>query len=46
MKYGRAEGLAVDKDHFYVILDNNNDPKINDPNNRLPLLFIFERPKS
>ena len=46
MKYGRAEGLAVDKDHFYVILDNNNDPKTNDPNDRRPLLFIFERPKS
>ncbi len=46
MKYGRAEGLAVDSNYFYVILDNNNDPKFNNPDDRRPLLFIFERPNS
>ncbi|MBD3288329.1 hypothetical protein GF337_05955, partial [candidate division KSB1 bacterium] len=46
MKYGRAEGLTIDHKYFYIILDNNNDSLANNPDDRRPFLFVFERPTS
>ena len=43
MKFGHAEGLAVDDDNFYLVLDNNNNPKAKQPNDARPLLIIARR---
>lgn len=43
-RFGHAEGLAVDDDYFYVILDNNQSPKATQSNDRRPLLLIIRRP--
>lgn len=42
MHYGRAEGLAMDRDNIYVVLDNNNDFRKDDPTDNRPLLLIFQ----
>ncbi len=39
-----AEGLAMDRDRVYVILDNNNDARRMYPADRRPLLLIMKRP--
>lgn len=44
MIFGRAEGLCMDKDYVYVILDNNGDARRTVPSDRRPLLLIMERP--
>ena len=44
MTFGRAEGLCMDKDHVYVILDNNGDARRLTPADRRPLLLIMQRP--
>ncbi|HWP47255.1 MAG TPA: SdiA-regulated domain-containing protein [Candidatus Limnocylindrales bacterium] len=44
MTFGKAEGLTMDKDHVFIILDNNNEARACDPNDRRPLLLIMERP--
>lgn len=44
MRYGKAEGLAMDDSFVYLILDNNNDARITNPNDRRPLLFLLKRP--
>ncbi|GAB4341604.1 MAG: esterase-like activity of phytase family protein [Calditrichia bacterium] len=44
MRYGKAEGLAMDDRLIYVILDNNGDARIKNPADRRPLLFVFENP--
>lgn len=44
MTFGRAEGLCMDKDHVYVILDNNGDARRSTPTDRRPLLLIMQRP--
>lgn len=44
MKFGRGEGLALDDCHVYVVLDNNRDRRVVDPDDRRPLLFILRRP--
>lgn len=44
MKFGRAEGLCMDKNYVYVILDNNGDARRLDPSDQKPLLLIMERP--
>lgn len=44
MRYGKAEGLCVDSERIYVLLDNNNGPLASDPLEKRPLLFIFARP--
>lgn len=41
--YGMAEGLAVDEDHFYVVLDNNQSPRRYSESDTRPLLLILER---
>ena len=43
MRFGLAEGLAIDEKYFYIVLDNNNDARILDPGDRRPLLFILKR---
>lgn len=42
--YGLAEGLAVDREHVYVALDNNAQARSADPKDQRPLLMIFRRP--
>ncbi len=44
MEYGHAEGLFVNKDFVYIIIDNNGDARQDDNNDRRPLLFIFAKP--
>ena len=44
MKFGRAEGLCMDENYVYIILDNNGDARRSDPSDRRPLLLIMERP--
>ncbi len=39
-----AEGLAMDRDLVYVILDNNNDARRMYPTDHRPLLLIMKRP--
>lgn len=46
MTFGRGEGLCMDKERIYVILDNNGDHRVSDPNDRRPLLLIMQRPRS
>lgn len=43
MTYGHAEGLAVDDDHFYVVIDNNRMPKAKQGNDKRPLLMVLNR---
>ncbi len=45
MKYGRGEGLYIDENNVYVILDNNGDKRKYDSSDRRPLLLIMERPR-
>jgi uncharacterized protein YjiK len=44
MKYGLAEGLCMDAERVYLILDNNGDCRASDPDDTRPLLLIMERP--
>ncbi len=44
MRFGHAEGLAVDDDHFYLVLDNNRIPNAKNPNDKRPLLIVAQRP--
>jgi len=41
--FGNAEGLAVDAEHFYVIIDNNGDGHDRDPTDTRPTLLILKR---
>lgn len=45
MCFGRAEGLCMDNDLIYVILDNNGDARETSPGDRRPILLIMKRPK-
>jgi uncharacterized protein YjiK len=45
MRFGHAEGLCMDDDHVYIILDNNEDTRESRPNDNRPLLLIMKRPK-
>jgi hypothetical protein len=42
--FARAEGLAIDAQRVYVVLDNNQDPRARDPNDKRALLLVFRRP--
>ncbi len=42
--FGMAEGLCLDSDRVYIVLDNNGDGRASQPNDTRPLLFIFRRP--
>jgi hypothetical protein len=39
-----AEGLAIDSERIFVVLDNR-DPEANDPSGRRSTLFVFVRPR-
>lgn len=39
-----GEGVCMDANYVYVILDNNRNPRLLDPEDRRPLLLIMERP--
>lgn len=44
MQFGHAEGLAVDDDYFYIVIDNNNNPSNKNPADKRPLLIKAKRP--
>ncbi|MFH1009596.1 MAG: esterase-like activity of phytase family protein [Candidatus Latescibacterota bacterium] len=46
MQYGLGEGLCMDQERIYLILDNNGDYRASNPDDRRPLLLIMERPKT
>ena len=43
MQFGHAEGLAVDDNYFYLVLDNNNNSRLKNPNDQRPLLIKAKR---
>jgi uncharacterized protein YjiK len=43
-RYGVGEGLAIDRDHVYIVTDNNRLPRTADADDRRPQLFVFARP--
>lgn len=43
--FGLAEGLALDDEHVYVVLDNNDQPRESAKDDRRALLFVFKRPR-
>ena len=43
MQFGHAEGLVVDDEYFYLVLDNNDVPRLKNPNDRRPLLIKAKR---
>ena len=45
MTYGRAEGLCMDAERVYIVLDNNGQGRQTDPTDTRPQLFIFSRPR-
>lgn len=44
MQFGHAEGLAVDNENFYLVLDNNHISNAKNPNDKRPLLIVAKRP--
>ena len=46
MTYGRGEGLCMDAERVFVVLDNNGEPRYLGSEDRRPLLPIMERPRS
>ncbi len=46
MRYGMAEGFCMDRKFVYVILDNNEVPRLHFPKDRRPLLLILKNPLS
>ncbi|MBN1346956.1 MAG: esterase-like activity of phytase family protein [Phycisphaerae bacterium] len=45
MRFGRGEGLAMDDEHVYVILDNNGEARESRPEDRRPILLVMKRPE-
>jgi len=43
--FGLAEGLALDEQHVYVVLDNNDEPRESRKDDRRGMLFVFKRPR-
>lgn len=43
--FGLAEGLALDEQHVYVVLDNNDDSREGAEDDRRGMLFVFKRPR-
>lgn len=43
-RFGTAEGLAADDEHFYVIDDNNDLTRAAAPDDSRPMLFVIPRP--
>jgi uncharacterized protein YjiK len=44
MTFGKAEGLCIDDQYIYIIIDNNNDHRADNPEDRRPLLMVFDHP--
>ena len=44
MTYGKAEGLCMDDNYIYIVIDNNGDHRDDHPDDRSPLLMVFEHP--
>ena len=42
--YGFVEGLAVDADNIWLVVDNNGFPRVADPKDRRPTLWRCPRP--
>jgi hypothetical protein len=42
--FGVAEGLAVDDQHVFIVMDNNHDYLAADESDRRPRLFVFQHP--
>ncbi len=42
--FGRGEGLALDSERVYVVLDNNGRPLKSDPNDARARLLVLRRP--
>ncbi|MBT5873614.1 MAG: hypothetical protein HOH43_09360 [Candidatus Latescibacteria bacterium] len=45
MRFGMAEGIHMDADQIYIILDNNGIARFQDRNDARPILLVFERPR-
>ncbi|MGJ8662693.1 MAG: esterase-like activity of phytase family protein [Marinicella sp.] len=43
MQFGHAEGLAVDDEFFYLVIDNNKNPSLKNPHDKRPLLIKAKR---
>lgn len=43
--FGLAEGLALDEQHVYVVLDNNDQARVSAKDDHRALLFVFKRPR-
>jgi hypothetical protein len=43
-KYGLAEGLAISHDSVWIIVDNNGDSRLSDPENNQPIIMKFKNP--
>jgi len=46
MKYGTGEGVCMDRERVYLILDNNGDYRVSAPEDHRPLLLIMKRPSN
>jgi uncharacterized protein YjiK len=44
LTFGMAEGLTMDQNRVYLIVDNNGDSRTTDPDDTRPLFYIFHRP--
>ena len=44
MTYGKAEGLCIDEQYIYIIIDNNGNQRAGNPDDQRPLLMMFEHP--
>jgi hypothetical protein len=42
--FGMAEGVAINEQWVYILLDNNENARASDAHDRRPILFVFERP--
>ena len=42
MRFGLAEGLAIDEQYIYIVLDNNDDPRLENPTDRRSWLFVLK----
>lgn len=44
MSFGQAEGLAIDDDRIYVLIDSNNQERVAQPGDKRTWLFAFRNP--
>ena len=43
MEFGHAEGLFINENYVYIILDNNGERRLINKKDRRPLMFVFKR---